>query len=530
MSENVVIYKPNRSQQLLHLVNPNVAYCMWPRGGGKTSGGIGPRIVHLSEVMPRSQVIIFSDTFERIHDRVTPNIIGYITNDLGLIEDQDFVVFKKPPSHFDKPLIPLKKYDHVITFSSGFSLCGASQKVSGSANAYNAQALIVDETKYVRETTLTTEVYPAIRGAKSIFGHLPEYMSKWHFTDKWPGKGADVSWLLKKKELCDDKMIKAILSVQMEIQRMQEDVKQYTSTATIYKYHNRIVQLETWLNKVRQNLVYYSNALPYENLEALGEKYFRDQKRELSRLEYAVAIENEDPDKVENSYYPSYIEEVHCHHHEDDIDLNRAIDVAFDYQWRIVPMVAAQMVQLPGDEFLSYNILAGVHSLHEEDGGIKLTVQRFCQLMKSLGYTHNQVNYYYDHTAVAKSPVTAPFYQIVINEFKAMGWFVNPIYMGQASEMDIRHEYMKRIIGKSGEGQIRFNHARTKFLRKSIEKAGTVKSNGRTKKDKSQEKMLSVPATETTDYSEAFDVLITGRIERRLTTSTTASGIPIRAN
>jgi hypothetical protein len=43
------------SQALIQIINANTTYCAWPRGGGKTGGGIGPRFLHLSEVMPRSQ-------------------------------------------------------------------------------------------------------------------------------------------------------------------------------------------------------------------------------------------------------------------------------------------------------------------------------------------------------------------------------------------------------------------------------------------------------------------------------------------
>jgi hypothetical protein len=54
------------SQALIQIINANTTYCAWPRGGGKTGGGIGPRFLHLSEVMPRSQVLLVSDTYERL--------------------------------------------------------------------------------------------------------------------------------------------------------------------------------------------------------------------------------------------------------------------------------------------------------------------------------------------------------------------------------------------------------------------------------------------------------------------------------
>ncbi|WP_132053773.1 hypothetical protein [Pseudocnuella soli] len=56
----------NVSQALIHNIRPNVCYNLWPRANGKTSSGIGPRILHLSETMPRSQLGLVADTLERI--------------------------------------------------------------------------------------------------------------------------------------------------------------------------------------------------------------------------------------------------------------------------------------------------------------------------------------------------------------------------------------------------------------------------------------------------------------------------------
>jgi len=38
-------------------------------------------------------------------------------------------------------------------------------------------------------------------------------------------------------------------------------------------------------NNTRKEMVYYSDAPPYENIAHLGEKYFRDLKRDLTAYE-----------------------------------------------------------------------------------------------------------------------------------------------------------------------------------------------------------------------------------------------------
>jgi hypothetical protein len=516
----------NRSQGLVHIVNPNVAACLWPRAGGKTTGGQGPRVVHLSETMQRSQVILFSDTFERIHDRIVPNILTFVENEMGLVEGQDYVSFKAPPDHFERPLIKLNKHDHVVSFASGFRLCCASQKVSGSANGYNAQALIVDETKFVKHGTITTEVLPALRGAKKYFGHLPEYRSQWYFTDKW---GGDIGWLLRLRQHVKPQLIKAVISMQLKIYELQNKMEEYTSTATQYQYKNQIIEIENKLQRIRREMIYVSDAEPYENIKNLGEKYYRDIRRDMSALEFEIAILNRDPDKVEHSFYPAYVPIKHDYHvnTSEDIQMNKAITVALDYQWRIVPLVAGQMGQLPGQEYETMNVITQAHSLYEDDGSIDKTVHNFCELMKSLGYSYNVVNYIYDHTAVAKSPASKPFYLIVEEAFNSRGWNVNMVNIGKASEHALRFASIKNMFLKEGDHALRFNYNRTPDLRKSLQLAGAVSSGGKTKKDKSKEKNLAIPATETTDYSEAFDQLVWGMLELKMVPDSYDIGLSI---
>jgi hypothetical protein len=70
--------------------------------------------------MPRSQCLLFSDTYDRLETRIVPNIVGFLTEKMGLIEGVDFVKYKRPPEHWQKPLIPLDKYDRVISLLNRF--------------------------------------------------------------------------------------------------------------------------------------------------------------------------------------------------------------------------------------------------------------------------------------------------------------------------------------------------------------------------------------------------------------------------
>lgn len=513
-----------KSQALIHTINANVTYCTWARNSGKSSAGIGLRVLRLSEVMPRSQVILYADTFERLQDVIVPAICGFLESEAGLIEHEDYIKFKKPPDHWTRPLTPLDKFDKVISFRSGFCLCLASQKVSGSANGFNAYALIVDETKFIREEKINTEVLPAVRGniaGRKYFGHLPEYCSKWYFTDKW---GEEIKWILKKRKLANKQNAEAVLTLQKEVLRLQKRCDEVSSSETKWKYKNKIEPLQTAADKLRRTLVYFSDPKPYENMMVAGEKFFRDQKRDLSPLEFSVAILNHDPDTVPNVFYPTFSKVGNCYNIENDINPLNPFVIAMDYQWRITPLVAAQVGQLPGKDYLTLNIVAGIHTLHP-DGGIKQTVNAFCD--KYATHVCKEIHYFFDHTAVGANPIAKSFYETAIDAFRLRGWTVIEQYTGKAP---LHHDRFQKFIDYFNNREdlaILINELESEYLIKSLQQAGSITVNKQTKKDKSKEKNLNYPAEEQTDYSEALDQLLWGVLELKMYTTTTTTGTGI---
>lgn len=507
MENNEIVLHP--SQWKIHIVNANVTYCPWARSAGKTTGGIGPRYNHLRKAMPRSQSILFSDTYERIHDKLVPNIELFLQEKLKLQDGRDYVSFRKPPDHWQKPLIPIKKYDHVISFADGFAVCCVSASVEGSANSFNAQSAIIDEAKFIKEEKINTELLPALRGAKELFGHLPEYLSHWYFTDKW---GENISWLLAKKNRCDQKLIQAVLSLEIKIQQWQLDAFSYSSSATQYKYLNKVNAYRKKLDAIKKDLVYYCESKPYENEPAVGKKYFRDKRRDLSELEYNVAILNLDPDTVVNTFYPALARVRHYHKIMTDTNEQQPLIAAMDYQWRITPMVVGQYGTLPGSIDQTFNIVNSIHTLHPQ-GGIKATVNAFCEYYKARN--DKSVYYVYDHTATAKHSDSDSFKDIAVKAWLANDWNVIDIHMGQAPLHHTKHETIKKLMLLN---KIMFNDIRAYYLLESMRNAGAITTGGITKKDKSKEKTAKNPV-EQTDYSDAFDTLAIGVVEMNLVSS-----------
>jgi hypothetical protein len=488
----------NASQSLIHLINANVCHNLWPRAEGKTSGGAGRRLVRLSQVMPRSQCILYTDTYERCTTVLIPGILSFLESEMGLVENQDYIKFKKPPDNWIKPLIAPGKYDRVVTFRTGFTLgCGASD-TDGSVNGFNAQSAIIDETKYVDRKRIKSQLFKALRGCRSLFEHLPEYRSVWSFTDKYEG---DIEWLLQMRDKQDINLINSVLSEALYIEALRQRITEFTSTSTIYKYNEELHRRETRLNAIRRELVYVCDAKPFSNKEILGNKFYRDALRDCeSKYEFNVAILNQDPDNVENTYYPG-LNKKQQHKHMNDTTEEQTLVCSMDYQWKITPMVVGQWGILPGESEFTYNIVNGVHTLHPV-GGIKQTVHAFCEYYKDR--QDKYVYYVYDHTATARRPDGVCFKDLAIEAWEEAGWGVIAIYIGGAPEQNQKFEQFKPIMLAN---KIRYNEVRAWAPLKSIKHAGTKRVGKETKKDKDAEKKVNDPIKQT-DYSDAFDMQI----------------------
>lgn len=499
MDDNNII-ELNRPQILLHLINAGKTYALWGRGTGKTNGGLGPRIMHLFNKMPRAQIGLVTPSYEMAFKQILNNITGFWQNDMGLIEGQDYVIGKKPPDDWEKPIIPVLEHKYVISFSNGSVMPILSLKVQGSANGFNMQALVGDEGKFFDEKKLK-EIIRAVRGGYKQFGHLAEFQSQWYFSDKYDG---DIEWMLNKRKLQNWDKIKAVIKIQLEINRLIEEDDE-ANTA-------RIIKLEQILTDARKSLVYVSEASAEENRKILGDKYFADQKEISTTNEYNIAINNNDPDKVENSFYPDMAEQ-HYYNVSNDIDSNKPLMLAADYQWRISPICVAQYGTLPGSNKQSLNFVYSTYALHPL--GLTDAIDQFCNRFKN--HINKTVYYLFDKTAVGKSPTVKPFYQVVQERLVYNGWKVMLINMGETPKHDDKFKMISRHLkAESKKPQIRINGLRNEDLIRSINLSPAIQFYGKTSKDKSSEKNLSIPAVKTTHFSDVFDMIVYACIELEL--------------
>lgn len=500
----------NRSQALVHIINANKTYFVAPRASGKTSGGIGPRIAHLSNVMPRAQIGLISDKYDRIKKNLLPAIENYWKEHLNYVEDVDYVKFKKPPEDWIKPLFPISDFEHVISFASGTAICMLSLQVSGSGNGFNLQALIGDEAKFFDEAKLKNEVLPAVRGCRDQFGHLPEFQSTWFFTDKW---GENIRWVLAQKEKMNAEAVDVVYTLQLEIIRLTQlltdkGLSDYAQRKTLAD----IKSIQAVADELRKDLVYYCEALPYENIDVLGEKYYRDLQLSLKKNEYEVAILNQDPDKVESPFYPDFTEH-HLYENTTDYNPNLPLIITPDYQFSIFPLCVSQFDKLPGNSFVTLNFLQSIHALAPE--GMEQALDMFCD--RYADHREKHAYYVYDHTAIGRRSTGKSHAESVCFYLMSKGWCITEVYTGDAPDHDIKYKQIKAHLQNRGERSICVEKNNNKYLIRSMNFAAAVTVRGKTKKDKSSEDTRKgIPQEDATHFSDCFDMTVWACLELNL--------------
>lgn len=119
---------------------------------------------------------------------------------------------------------------------------------------------------------------------------------------------------MRKEKSVDWETVQTVYELQLYVFGLQRDAEEAASESTKYRIEKEIAECEELLCELRKDLVYYRDAEPYENLEVLSEKFFRDLRRDLTEYEFDVAVLNLDPDKAIEPFYPDF-SPVHLYSH-----------------------------------------------------------------------------------------------------------------------------------------------------------------------------------------------------------------------
>jgi hypothetical protein len=364
------------------------------------------------------------------------------------------------------------------------------------------------------EKELEDEIFPIIRPIEisdPIFKNCSGYLSKFFSTDK----NADpvyIQWLLKKRKLVDKRKVELVKALQLGMYDLIEQLEGCKKSEEA-KLKKQIYEDELLLARLRSKLVYVSEVNADDVRPILGDKWYYSKKRGAKKRDWDVIYLNKDPDTPGEAFYPSFSIEKNVYQHPDDVDPHALFIIAFDYQHTVAPMPIAQLSTLPGADRVSLNYVDEVYSVYPE--GLREAVKKFCNKYKN--HLVKAVYYVYDHTAKGKRLDADSYTEIVVSEFEKYGWTVYPIYTGQAPEHYDKYvdtkDWMDNAKGEYYD--IRVNSKCEKLII-SIQGSAAKTVGNKTKKDKSGELESTLDQTETTHFSDAFDMINDAVLKQKL--------------
>ena len=533
MNSNKVYF--NKPQRLTQLIGANISVIVAGRRTGKTDSIAAPFVLRNMQRMPGSTGGIVVPTFKHGLTNTLPGLFAAWKR-WGFIRGVHYVIGRKPPKTFAKPIIEPAEYEHVISFYNGSCAVIISQDRPGSSNSLTLSWLLIDEAKFIDYNRLKEETLPANGGIKSHFGkhscnHSILILSDMPQTQKG-------SWFLHYKDKMDVEVIRGIEGLIYDIWKLKERMKSIKASgkdvpkALVYQLRHKDKQL----NQLRSVATYYKEYSSIENLQLLGENYIRQMKRDLTPLTFQTSILCQRIGIAKDGFYSSmrekhkydasnfeYLDQVAQSFYADeqcsmvngqcsmdsraDRDINplAPICIGMDYNANINWIVAGQ----PSGRRL--NVLKSFYVKFERK--LPALIDDFCSYYQF--HQNKTVVFYYDTTALGSNYAVneQDFRWVIIHEFERHGWTVNDVYLGNP----MRHDEKYLLINQAFAGKQRlmpfFNRQNNDDLILAIQAAGVTRGRNGFHKNKAGEKLAESEEDlleHRTDGTDAFDTLFIG--------------------
>ena len=524
----------NKPQRLTQLIGANISVIVAGRRTGKTDSIAAPFVLRNMQRMPGSTGGIVVPTFKHGLTNTLPGLFAAWKR-WGFIRGVHYVIGRKPPKTFAKPIIEPAEYEHVISFYNGSCAVIISQDRPGSSNSLTLSWLLIDEAKFIDYNRLKEETLPANGGIKSHFGkhscnHSILILSDMPQTQKG-------SWFLHYKDKMDVEVIRGIEGLIYDIWKLKERMKALKKSgkdvpkALVYQLRHKDKQL----NQLRSVATYYKEYSSIENLQLLGENYIRQMKRDLTPLTFQTSILCQRIGIAKDGFYSSmrekhkydasnfeYLDQVAQSFFEDtsnilpltsDIDSRADRDcnplapicIGMDYNANINWIVAGQ----PSGRRL--NVLKSFYVKFERK--LPALIDDFCSYYQF--HKNKTVVFYYDTTALGSNYAVneQDFRWVIIHEFERHGWQVLDVYLGNP----MRHDEKYLLINQAFAGKQRlmpfFNRQNNDDLILAIQAAGVTRGRNGFHKNKAGEKLAESEEDlleHRTDGTDAFDTLFIG--------------------
>lgn len=517
----------NRPQLKAYLVQANQEYHVLGRGTGKSSEILSWKARNCLFSMPRTCGFNIGETYQQLLTKTLPALIAGWERQ-GFVRDVHYVVGRRPPAKWNWPAPKEAPLDpsHFIHCINGSGIHLISQDKKTSNPGLNTAWGQGDEAKFLDWERFGEEMGPTMRLEYARYGHLSTWGSLC-FTTSMP-TAPEARWILKKQEEMDEEQVQLILMFALQRESLMGALQQSISTTQEKKLRREIARLDTRLNELRKDAIFYQEASSFENLAILGERYFRNMKKVLPDFIFRTEILNERPKKIQGSFYPDldYAKHTYSAYDNDyleglnyemekvrnvdcrmDADLNPELPLLMSLDW-------GDAINCASIAQHEENTLRFVKAMHvKQPEFLDHLAKDFCAYYRH--HKRKQVHLAYGHdgsVGMANSDKT------YVEQFAAIlrkhGWrVVVPTIRKAPEHQETYYLWHKILSGKDPNlPRVIFNRHNCEHLLISMSQAPTRESSkGLIKKNKDSEKGRNrekVPQEEATHYSDTADMLV----------------------
>lgn len=465
----------------------------WGRGTGKSTI-LGKYIADCVTQMPRSTGVLVAASYAQIKTRTLPSTIHGLEMH-GFYKDLHFVVGKKPPSYFKWPEAyePPLDYKNTICFWNGTVIVFVSQdQSSSSGRGMNVDWVLGDEAAFLDKEKFETDVLLTNRGNMNRIAHYPD--GSWKYFKDCP---------------------------------LHHSVTLATSTPVsasgrwILDYEKLAIQNPKKYAFIR--------ASAYDNRENLGDDYFENAKKILSKSLYEAEIENKRMTLIQNSFYPKLSKAIHIYNDygyqdfllpasenrsclsDKDLNVNDPLILGIDWGSRINCMIVCQERE---------QTLYALKDLHAISPNIvNDMIDDFMSYYAD--HQNKQIYLFYDPTGNNKQANSRQsLAQEAQSRLKKGGWKVALMTNGTNELHTLKFNLWKNILAEDPEEnfpKFRMNFQNCNDLYISMSNAPAKQGmHEEIKKDKSSERSKKVLPQHATHKSDAMDVIVVGLYRERL--------------
>lgn len=506
-----IIYNEPQLRSLIY--NAPIQVDIMGRGTGKTTL-LAVKAAQLAHEMPGGTAALVQRTYKHILELSIPSTIASWER-MGYYENIHFVIRRKPPERWPKPIMRPASYDHFISWYTGFGIYLVSQERKGSFRGPSVDYVFGDEGLNLDKNHWDDEVMAANRGNKNRFGNHPLHHGV-HISSSMP-IGKTGRWLLDYGLYYPD--YEARQNKIHKITELQLHLIDNATTANVAKLFTEINRLKKeiqWFPD-KKTKIYYNEANGFDNIENLGFKYFTNNRLLMSELKYLTEILNRKPTKAEKGFYPDLSADEHGYYaiNYDNIDKHDCrrdedhspalpLRIALDYGGYFNCMVVGQYYS----SIKELRYLKNFYAEHPKR--TKDVVQEFIDYYATR--EERTVYYHYDQTAIGISGQSDQNYSsIVMDMLRKAKWNVIPVYMGKAPDHYKKYELWGACLQSRHGIMVKFNRENMKETLFSMEMAPIKRLGDTIEKDKSSEKPDSgIPQVEATHLSDCADQLLWG--------------------